>query len=183
MADDQALDLEVSGDENIGGGGGDDDGSGKKGGSKLLLIIIAAVVVLLIGGGAAFFLLSGDSEEEAEMVAEEVVEEEKAPAMYIPLKPPFVTHFDDSGRKRYLQLELTLMTRSDDSYTAVIKHLPKIRSNILTLVAAQLFDELQSPEGKEIMRESLVEEIRTLMEAEVGDPSIEDVYYTTFIIQ
>ena len=125
--------------------------------------------------------MQGGGEEEGEV--EQEVDVAKGPAMYIPLKPPFVTYFNDSGRKRYLQLEINLMTRSDKAYQNLIKHLPKLRNNILNLVSTQLFDEITTTEGKEIMREALIEEVQMIMEQETGDPSIENIFYTTFIIQ
>lgn len=179
MAEEEALDLDSS---NENGENGGDDGAGKKKGGSKLIIIIVAVLVLLIVGAAAFFLMRSGGEEQSDS-KEDAEEVEKMPAMYIPLKPPFVTQFNDSGRQRYLQLELSLMTRSDEGYQNLIKHLPKIRSNLLNVVGAQLFEDLKTPEGKDAMREALAEEIRTLMEEETGAPQIEDVYYTTFIIQ
>lgn len=150
--------------------------------SKLMLIIIIAVVVLLAGGGAAYFLLMSDSSTTA---SEDDVEAEdvKAPAIYLPLKPPFVVTYMAGSRQRFVQITVSLMTREDDVVSALEQHMPLIRNNLVTVFGQQEFEELKTQDGKEAMRDAALEEIQLVMEEELGKPGVEQVLFTNFVIQ
>lgn len=168
MAEDKDLDLDTGGEE-------------PKSKSKLLIIIIAVVVLLVGGGAAAFFLLMGGDEQPAEM--DEAVENVKAKAIYIPLKPPFVVTYGVSGRQRFVQISVTLMTRNNDVVNVVQANMPLVRNNLVTVFSSQDFDELQTNEGKEALRQIALEEVQAIVEEEIGVPGVEQVLFTNFVMQ
>ncbi len=159
------------------------------GGSKKILIIIVAIVlvVLLAAGGAAFFLLKGKGASEAGAVAEQPehteAHVEKKIALYLTLKPPFVIKAKSSGRQRYLQMELTLVTRDEKKLDQLKENIPQLRNAVVTAMASQVLEELLQPEGREALQQSLLADLQALMEEENGDPLIEQVLFTTFIMQ
>ncbi|MBM6551252.1 flagellar basal body-associated FliL family protein [Marinomonas ostreistagni] len=162
---------------------------GKKGGKKKLIIIIVAALLVLGGGGAAayFFLFSGDdsSAEQADgegASAEEVVQTD-GPAIYLELEQPFVVDFMVSGRQRYLQLNMTLMSRDQGQIDAVKLHMPLIRNSLVLLFSSQSFDELQTIEGKQALKASAVESINQILTQETGLGGIENVLFTNFVMQ
>ncbi|MBV1883792.1 MAG: flagellar basal body-associated FliL family protein [Pseudomonadales bacterium] len=148
--------------------------------SKLMLIII--VVVVLLGGGAgAFFFLTAGGEEGEE--GEESAEEVRKQAIYMPMKPPFVINYTVGSRQRYAQINVSLMARDDFIIEALQRHMPLIRNNLVAAFSAIEFEEVQTTEGKEMMRETALEEIQAILTEEIGEPGLEQVLFTNFVIQ
>ena len=160
-----------------------EEGAKKK--SPMMLIIIIAVVLLLGGGGAAFFLMGGSEEpevaegEEAAAAEEEVAKE----AFYFSLDPAFVVNFQGKSRARFLQVNIDGVTREEELKQEVTKHLPQLRNNIVLLLSAKTYDELITPEGKEKVRAEILGEIQKVMEAETGKPAVENIFFTSFVMQ
>lgn len=153
----------------------------QKSSSKMMLIIIVLVVLLTVGGVAAFFLLGTDSEApEQEAPAQESIK----PAIYLPLRPSFVVNFMNVGGKtHFLQAEVTLMGRDQAFMDSLGDHMPLIKSKLVEVFGIQDFEELRTPEGKDTLRTVALEELQTLFEEELGDPGIEKLYFTIFILQ
>jgi len=148
--------------------------------SKTMLMVIIAVVVLLAGGGAAFFLLGGDDSAEQELV----VETKQQAAIYLPLRPSFVVNFPTSaGKPKFLQTEITLMGRDPALMSSIEAHMPLIKSRLVDVLQSQDFEELRTPDGKEALRLVALEELQALFTEELGEPSVEKVYFTIFLLQ
>lgn len=148
--------------------------------SKMLLIIIIALVVLLIGGGVAAFLMMSGGEEET---AAESSEPAQMPAIYFDFKPPFVVNYKWKNRQRYVQISLSMMTRDDSVIATLQKHMPLVRNNLVMILSAQDFEVLRTPEGKEALRQSILEELQKIMTDETGEPGVEQVLFTNFVMQ
>lgn len=164
----------------------------KAGGSKKMLIIIVIVSLLLLislVAGGAFFLLKGKkksvSEEGAviEQAEQSEVTEKKKVALYLTLKPPFVIKAKSSGRQRYLQLEISLVTRDEKKLDQLKENIPQLRNAIVVAMGQQALEDLLQPEGREGLQQSLLADLQALMEEEHGDQLIEQVLFTTFIMQ
>ncbi len=166
MAEDQDLELNVEEDE-------------PKGSAKLIIIIVI-VVLLLAGGAAAFFMMSGGEAEEEEQAEEG---EKQKPAVYVPLRPVFIVNYHEKGRQVYLQIGVSLMTRDESIPEAVNLHQPLIRSTLVTLFGSQEFAELKTPEGKDALRELALEELNAVLSENVGIEGIEQVLFTSFVMQ
>ncbi len=153
--------------------------------SKMLLIIIIALVVVLVGGGAAaFFMLSGGKDKkEGDAEAEETQEAAHAPAIYFEFKPPFIVNYQVNGRQRYVQVSLSVMSRKQPALDAIQKHMPLIRNNLVMMLSAQDFEVLRTPEGKEALRQAALEDIQKILTEETGEPGIEQVLFTNFVMQ
>ena len=154
----------------------------------LKLIIIIAVVVL-IGGGAGAFFMMGDKSTEDIVVDEkgekaEVTDGETvAEAHYFSLDPPFIVNFTGKSRARFLQVSIEGMSRDAKVKEDITKHFPQVRNNLVLLLSAQTYDELSSQEGKATLRKKVLKEVQKVLEAETGKEGIEDIYFTSFVIQ
>jgi flagellar FliL protein len=150
---------------------------------KKLIIIIIAAVVLLGGGAAAFFLLKGGKEQGAEHAeAEKAVP--KAPAVYIPLDPPFTVNFETVSNARFLQIAVQLMTRDPEMVEFVKANIPAIRNDLLLLFSQQTAAGLSNVEGKEKLRAAALEAVRSIVVNEGGhSEKIEGLYFTTLVMQ
>ena len=162
----------------------DSSSGGKK---KFILLAVLLLVVIGLSVTGTYFaikLLGPQPVEEVavEEAAEEAVELPK-PAIYYPINPDVIVTFDVKGRRRYLQADVTLMTRDNDVITALETHMPMIRNALTLIIGGQIYEEIQTAEGKELMRLACLEEIRTLMEAEIGKPGVEQVLFTNLVMQ
>lgn len=152
----------------------------KKG--KLPLIMIIAGVVVLGGGGAAFFLMKGKKPPEGE--AEKAAEPAKAAAIHYKFDPSFVVNFGPEGNTRYLQITLDAMTRDPKVAEEMKGAEPAIRNDLVLLYSSQNYETLVSLEGKEKLRADTLAIVRKAIADEGGKPdSIENVYFTSFVIQ
>ena len=168
-----------------------EEGTKKK--SPLMLIIIVAVV-LLAGGGGAFFMM-GDKNGEDASVSENSEKAEGAEnsegkegttvaeAHYFSLDPPFIVNFTGKSRARFLQVSIEGMTREATVKEDITKHLPQVRNNLVLLLSGKTHDELNTPEGKTALRKQVLKEIQKILESETGKEGIEDVYFTSFVMQ
>jgi flagellar FliL protein len=160
----------------------------KPAGSKKKLILIIAAAVLLVGGGAGFFLLRGhgDAAEggKDKKAAAEKKAEHKLPAQYIALDPPFVVNFDSGAAARFLQVTVQLMTREPEMVEWLKQHDPVIRNDLLLLLGGAKYEEVQTREGKEALRQAALEAVRAIIKSEGAEPhKLEAVYFTSFVMQ
>lgn len=159
-----------------------------KAGGKKKLIILAAVLLGVIGISVGATLVALKFLAPAQEPAETAAAEEQAPpapvpAIYYPLKPPIVVNFSVKGRQRYLQAELTLMTRDASVISTIELHQSMIRNALIMLIGGHSFEDLQTAEGKELLRQACLQEIQRLLQQEIGKPGIEQVLFTDFVMQ
>lgn len=160
----------------------DEDEQAKAGGKKKF-VIIAVVVLLLLGGtGAAMMLLGGD---QAEVTGGEAVSAEPTgEPIYVPLDPAFVVNFQDKNhRTKFLKAELSVVTFDEDVEEAIARHMPPIRNNLILLFSRQLYEDLLSHEGKETLRAEALAEVQMIIERQTGKSGVENLYFTSFVIQ
>jgi len=152
------------------------------GGKKKIIIIGALAALLLVGGGVGAMLMMGGGDEAA---AETAAAEEEKPveAVYIDLKPEFVINFRDrNNRTKFLKAEMAVSTRDTDVEEAVTRHMPAIRNNLVLLLSRQIYEDLIPNEGKEALRQQALVEVQTVLEAEIGKPGVEDLYFSNFVM-
>lgn len=172
--------------------GNEDEENGEKKPSffkknKKLILVVAlglALVCVSVGGTLLAINLLTDKPEKEEVVAEEEARPPPLPqAIYYPLKPPIMVSFDAKGRQRLVQVEITLMSRQTDAIAAVEMHMPRIRNALVLLISGRTYDEVQTAEGKELLRIACLQELQQIMQDEIGKPGIEQVLFTGFIVQ
>lgn len=174
----------------------DTDEKPKKKGFSFLKLFLFVILPLLITSGTVTGLYLGGvfgggdehvaSEDGENTDAAQDGEEDKGtegPAMYVSLDPPFVVNFANSGNARFLQITVEIMTRNPQVEEQVKRHMPAIRNNLVMLFSSQTTESVSSLEGKEALREETLASIQEILEAETGDPGIEAVYFTSFVMQ
>lgn len=167
---------------------GDAKSAAKPKKSKMMLIIGIVVLLLGISGGAtAYFMgmFGSDDQvaEEGEAGEEETEAETKQPLNYIPLDPAFVVNFGDESEVRFLQVTIELGTRDTDMVDQVKEHRPAIRNNLVMLFSSQDPMALNTREGKEKLREETLAEVQKVLQEETGKPGVENVFFTSFVMQ
>lgn len=174
MADqEKELDLDLS-------------GGGQKPNKQKLIIIIAIVVLLLGGGGAAFFLTRkpAESTEKTEKQSEASKESSTIKkAIYLPIKQNFVLSYKQGKKNRYLQAELAFMYREEKLTDILQLHSSVLRSRFIDILSIQDSQELQSPEGKEAVKQSLLNATLALLEEENISEPVEQILFLAFVMQ
>jgi len=177
---------------------------------KLVIVGAIALFVAVLGAQVAAPLLTkmiaGDpnapaneataEDEEQLALADEAAEPEQAPAeeaepdkplepaIYTPLDPPFVVSLEDAaGDARFLQLTLQAMARDEHTINQIKTHAPAIRNAFLFLISGYKVEDLATLKGKEKLRADMLAAANEIMERNTGKAGIEELYFTSLVIQ
>lgn len=158
------------------------DAAPEKGKSKKLILFAAiGVIVLAAAGGGAMFFLGGEKEGEAEK-AEEHAKPVKKDAIYHKLDRMTVG-LQTPGRQRFLQVSITIASRDQAAVDGVKNHMALIENRLNMLLGGEAFEELQSSEGRELLRQKVLAAIQEILVQEIGQPGVEQVYFENFVMQ
>jgi len=171
------------------------EGAKKKG---KLPVILALLVVLLGGGGAAWWMgmlpfaaktadgehAEGDEHAEAADAghgAKSGGGHGKASAGVGSMRPldPFLANLADENVQRYLKMSIQVEFVGAEPPVAFDARLPQTRDVILTLVTSKSFADIRTPEGKERLREDIIDRINHVL----AQDAVKSVYFTEFIVQ
>ncbi len=150
-----------------------------------VVMIVGAILLVAVSMGGVFFVMQsmgmGGGGEKAKVEASHAND----PAIYYPIDPPFVVNFKDRGRTRFLQVSMEVMTRNPEVISAIEAHMPLIRNNILLVLSNHDAEALYSAEGKEMIRQQVMEELKTILVQEIGrvGEQVEGLYFTSFVTQ
>ncbi len=192
VADDPELDLKV---KKKGGGGGM---------MKIIMIVGGAVVMMAVSVGTAVYVSKsliqdsishgasapaahgesgghgGDSHDAGQGGEGNAALGE---AKYVKLGDSFVVNFLAGDQIRYLQVTIEVMTHDPNIPGAIETHLPVIRNNLVMLFSGLGYKTLSSVEGKQKIREEALHEVQKILEKRTGSAGIDDLYFTSFVMQ
>lgn len=153
----------------------------KKGKGKIILL--GVVLLAAIGASIGGTLMIMGSDELQSVAQEEVKVRTRKQAIYHNLRPAFIVNFVAGNKSRYLQAEVTVMSRDQEVIEAVIDHSPLVRSRVINFFADQDYLELQTPDGREGLRSGLQKVIEDVL-AEASEPTgIETILLTNLVMQ
>lgn len=147
----------------------------KKSKAKLFVILGLLLVVLGGGGAAAWYYLKGSGDGHAEAKPAKV-----EPPQFVPLET-FTVNLQDS--EQYLQVDITLQVPDAASVDAVKQHMPRVRSRLLALLSSKHAEELFTPEDKARLAQEIRAEIMKPLHPSIQPPKVDDVLFTSFVIQ
>ena len=178
-----------------------------------ILLIVLIVLVLIVGGVGAWLYFSKDSGSESGAGDEASsgggdTEKVLKPLHYLSMVPEFVVNFGPGSKVRYLQVDLQVSTRNEAALAVINTYRPVLRNDILVLLSGQTFDQLRERSGKETLQKNILETINRVVaeaihseknkdskdeksenavaenqQAEAVKGPIENVYFTSFIMQ
>ncbi len=155
--------------------------------SKKNMILFGIIGLLLLGGGigGTIFFLGGEKADSDEAVEEVVaeVEEERKEAIYIALKPSFTVNFQSGKGARFLQVDVQAMTRDSEVTEQLHRHMPVVRDALVMLFSSKTAQELSHREGKKKLQAETLAAIQEILESETGSTGIEQIYFTSFVMQ
>jgi flagellar basal body-associated protein FliL len=159
-------------------------------------VFVAALAAVLIGGfinaklhPTQEYVLGPDGKLTLKPEPKPVVEEHKAeggsnkPALYFSLDPPLVVNFDDTQAVRFLQLQIDVMARDEKIIESVKQNSPAIRNNLLMLMNNRDYKTLMTREGKESLRQECLKEVQRVLKKETGSAGVEDLFFSSFVVQ
>jgi flagellar FliL protein len=152
----------------------------KKNGSGLIIAALAVVVLVGAGGAGWLFFMRAPTDAGTRLAE---AEEVHADPIYYTLADNLVVNFRSPGGTRFLQVGIELMTYDKEGAHKLEKHAPVLRSNLILLLSDQSQDTLLSREGKEALRAEALAEVRRAMTELDGNPLVEALYFTSFVMQ
>lgn len=163
-----------------------DDGEEQKSSKKMIIIIIA--IILLLAGGAGYYFMTGDSSVTDDETVEEVKEDgedenETVEDIYYDLLKPLVVNFSKGSSARLIQVSVSLLVKGEDTLEALKKHQPMIRNNLLMIISTKSSDSLMTSEGKQALRTEMLKETGSIMEKMTGKNKVNNLFFTTFVMQ
>ena len=160
----------------------DPDAKPAPGKKKLIVFGGLAVLLLVVGGGVAAMLLSGGGDEAAN-AATEAAPPAPVEAIYVSRQPEFVINFRARNtRPEFLKAEIAVATRDDTMEKAITRHMPAIRNDLVLLLSGQVYEDLVPNEGKEALRQQALATVQAVLEAQVGKPGVDDLYFANFVM-
>ncbi len=153
-----------------------------KGKSRLMIIIIMMTVLLIVAGGAAYWLLAGNRDQ-SDIQPVTDTETLPKPASYVNIARPFLFSVPGQERDRLVQIKVQIMVRGAKNEQLTRHHSPLIESTILNTFGSVTVEQLRTPNGRTKLREQATENVRAAMDGLIGQPVIESVLFTDFVIQ
>ena len=102
---------------------------------------------------------------------------------YVKLDPALVVNIEDGDIVRFLQVDTQLQFAAQESQPLIEKHLPAIRHEMVMLLSGQPAAEIKTAAGKEKLRSNALEAVQKVMQENTGNPVVDALYFTTFVIQ
>jgi flagellar FliL protein len=94
-----------------------------------------------------------------------------------------VASIDDRGTIRFLQVTVEVMARDEKIIADAKTHMPVLRNNLLMMLGGQTITSLTNREEKEKLRKQALTEVQKIMKANTGATGVEDLYFTSFVVQ
>ena len=155
----------------------------KKG--KLKLIIMLVIIIILAVGlsvvGTLWFLgggLPGADDAETTTSAEPAF----VVSSYTEIEKALVTTVQAQGRQRYAQVYVSFEAKDPAALAAADVHMPLIRSQLVMVLGSSDFMQLQTPEGRQTLANSMLQTVNQVLEQE-GEPAIDRVLFRNFVVQ
>ena len=104
---------------------------------------------------------------------------------YMELKPTFVANFGpvESRKLMYVKTDITLRIKGAAAHEAAMYHLPALRHEVVMLLSRQSEESMATGSGRDAVRQAAKDEINKVLEAEEGEPLVEDVMFTNLLLQ
>ena len=104
---------------------------------------------------------------------------------YHDLSPDFVANFGSGNVKKlkFLKAGVSVRASSGAAVNEVINHDALVRHQIVMLLSRQTEETLASSAGQEQVRLAALDAVKKALEEETGDEQIDDLLFTSFVVQ
>lgn len=102
---------------------------------------------------------------------------------FIPLNPPIIVNIMDGQHIRHMQVVIEIKLTDPSKSAKLDLHKGPIRHELILLLSSQDASTISTAQGKEQLRKDALAAIQKVMQDLEGEPVIESLYFTNFIIQ
>lgn len=102
---------------------------------------------------------------------------------YMELTPPLVVNLANARAAKYARIDIQLSIQTDEDAALVTHHMPRIRDRLISLLAGRDGATMTTAQARDTLRAELLEDLRRTLLAQTGEPAIDALYFTGFIIQ
>lgn len=143
---------------------------------SLLSRYTSVMVILLLT--LSFITVQAEEEEEAEKT-------EKAPeTFYVELSPSFIVNLADKTRPlHYLKAEVQLVVKGEDIADKIRFHSAPIRHDLVILLSSKTTADLNMQDARDTLQKEAMEKLNTHLAGMDKKLVVDEVLFTTFIIQ
>lgn len=151
--------------------------------NKVVIILVAVLFVVMLGLSAGLFMIWTKLSTSSAAATPVSGQDNSLAATDIlgPIYPldTFIVNLADEGGKRYLRITMNLELTQDKFEGQMERRLPQVRDSILTILPNKRFDDIQTAEGKTLLRNEIIAKLNSL----VGGESVANIYFTEFVVQ
>lgn len=105
------------------------------------------------------------------------------PPLFYQMKPDFLINIANDKQIKFLQIQVQISSRNPQMIANYEAYSPLIKHELIELFSRKTFAELSTEAGKERMRKEALLVIRKIMKKETGKIGVEDVFFTSFLMQ
>ena len=102
---------------------------------------------------------------------------------FIPLNPPIIVNIMDGKKVRHMQVIIEIKLVDPGNSGKIDLHKGPIRHELILLLSSQSASTISSSAGKEQLRKESLEAVQKVLQDLEGEPIVEALYFTNFIIQ
>jgi flagellar FliL protein len=102
---------------------------------------------------------------------------------YVSMGPHMIINLAGEESAKFLRVEVDFYVLSPMDNEVIQQHGVAIRDRLITLLGGRDMERLQSAEGREELRKETLSALRETLSRLAGNPAIQDLYFTAFIMQ
>lgn len=102
---------------------------------------------------------------------------------FIALNPPIIVNIRDGERIRHMQVVIEIKLTDPSKSSKLDLHKGPLRHELILLLSSQEAGVISRAKGKEKLRKDALAAVQKIMQELEGEPIIEALYFTNFIIQ
>ena len=102
---------------------------------------------------------------------------------YVAMDAPFVVNLFSRDTVHFVKFTTQFKLKNPALAGSLKTHFPAIRHGLIMLVSDKPYFEMTTIAGKAKLRDEALEVVRNIMLEESGDPTIENIYFTSLIVQ
>jgi flagellar FliL protein len=104
-------------------------------------------------------------------------------AQYVALPRPFIFNVPGASRDRLVQIKVQLLVRGSNNETLAMRHIPLIEASLLTAFSSANADELVTTTGKDALKNKALSDLQQALLEVAGSVVVEEVLFTSFVMQ
>ncbi|HEY9279631.1 MAG TPA: flagellar basal body-associated protein FliL [Eoetvoesiella sp.] len=102
--------------------------------------------------------------------------------IFVPLEP-FTVTLGDQHASRILFVDITLRVIDEQSRQQITTYMPEVRNRVLTVLTKQTPADIQTPDGRAQLAQTLSETLKSPYSPQPSGPQISKVLFTAFVVQ